>query len=50
LKKNDRENFSSILHELWSFYSPTIDQAVRMKKHKELIRNMQLLFEKTIKG
>ena len=50
LKKCDREKFSSIIHELWSFYSPSIDQVVRMKKHKELIKNMQLLFEKRIKG
>jgi len=50
LEKNDREKFSSIIHELWSFYSPTIDQAVRMKNNEALIRGMQFLFEKRVKG
>jgi len=50
LLKSDRDNFSKLLHDLWSFYSPTIEQPVRMKKHKELMKGIQSLFEKRIKG
>jgi hypothetical protein len=50
LDKTDRKNFSGLIHDLWSFYSPTVEQAVRMKKHKELIEGIQSMFENTIKG
>lgn len=50
LKNNDREKFSSLIHDLWSSYSPTINQSVRMKKHKELIKGIQSMFEKRIEG
>lgn len=50
LDKSDRENFSGLLHELWSFYSPTIEQSVRMKKHKELMKGIQSMLENRING
>jgi hypothetical protein len=50
LDRSDRERFSRLFHDLWSYYSPTIEQPVRMKKHKELMKSIQSLFEKNIKG
>lgn len=50
LDKLDREKFSRLIHDLWSFYSPAIEQSTRMKKHKELIRGIQSLLENKIKG
>ena len=50
LNKSDRKTFSRLKHELWSFYEPGIEQSVRMKKHKEMLHDIQAEFEKNIKG
>jgi len=50
LKMKDREKFSRLLHDLWSFYSPTIKQSVRMEKHKVLMQSIQSMLENRIKG
>jgi hypothetical protein len=50
LDEFDRNTFSGLKHELWSFYAPSIEQPVRMKKHKELLQGIQAIFEKNIKG
>jgi hypothetical protein len=50
LDNSDREKFSGLLHDLWSYYAPTIEQPVRMKKHKEFMKSIQSLFEEKIKG
>jgi hypothetical protein len=50
LDRSDRVKFSELLHDLWSYYAQTIEQPVRMKKHKELMKSIQSIFEKTIKG
>ncbi len=50
LEKSDRDNFSKLLHDLWSFNHPIIEQTVRMKKENEIMRSIQSLFERTIAG
>ncbi len=50
LKKKDRERFSILIHDLWSFYSPDIEQSVRINKHKVLMQGIQSMLENRIKG
>jgi hypothetical protein len=50
LDESDRKTFSDLNHELWVFYAPSIEQPVRMKRHKELLQSIQTMFEKNIKG
>ncbi len=49
LNKSDKKTFSILKHKLWSFYAPEIKQSVRMEKHKELLQDIQAVFEKNIK-
>ena len=50
LDGSDRDKFSKLLHAHWSYYSPTVEQSLRMKKEEELMQSIQSLFENTIKG
>ena len=49
LKERDRKKFSELKHELWVVHSPQIDQPTRIKMVKNLMSEIQAIFEKTMR-